>query len=401
MSGSPKYSFAQLGQQLRDRLQRDRDTRRKRREDTEKQTRRTALSGERAGLLSRRDALRAALAALAGQAPPASLSTTTVTLDQAEALATTAGTLDEITAAGAALDRAERSIGRLRTRIAERSRQTSADRIAVLKAAIEDFGRADRVRYDPAGTTDIDVRLRDTATADLDDLTDRVQRHLDRAAAGRADHQSRRRLAAARVEQLDARLADLRQDGRAAHVTLPEADRAAEAVGLLRTQLAAGQVDDVVRLSAGLERRIDGIERRIDAVVDELAERRAILTSLVRALPEVGFSVDPGSLTESSDGAIGLRAVRSSGETVAVIVEPDTDDSHRVLYTSDVLQREQRLGRGDAACASLLDLINLLQRSAGQDGVVLSTVGWEGGGQARRLPVPPPGASRARESRPW
>lgn len=410
MSRSPKYSFAQLGKKVRDQVHHDRDARHLRREAAAARRRDQLLAVARTEILQRYGPLATTLAGLGDEGLERGQA-----LEDAVRHVREAASFTELAAAAGEFEDAERGIRTVRARAAVRS-GGPADRIAALAAMIRDAD-AERGRYDPGDAITLDSRLAqlrsvaEPGDAEIDDLADRVRQHLDRVAAARAEHQEQRRRAAVRIELLAARLADLRADGQAAHVALRDGDRAGEAITMLRAQLARGELVDVLRLGAALERRVDAIEDDLDAVLDQIAERRTVLTSLVRALPAVGFSVDAGSVMESKDGAIGLRASRPGGDKVALIVEAEveTDESHRVLYASEAVQHEERTGHGSTACGSLLEIIDVLQESAGRDGIVMSPVTWEGrdghrrpaSNTSRRLSPPATESSRHEENPSW
>jgi hypothetical protein len=416
MSRSPKYSFAQLDKKVRDQVQHDRDARHLRREDAEARIRDRELAEGRTEIVQRYRTVAATLSALGPQAQDVGAGVVAVALDGALQHVREADSFTDLAAAGSELDRAERSARRLRIRTAAKPERTNTDRITVLAEMLREAA-AERARYDPGDAAALDFRVArlqkmpNPGANDVDTLAAGVLEHLDRVAASRSEHHDQRRRAVARVELLAVRLEDLRADGMAAHVPLRDGDRAREALAMLRSQLACGELADVLRLGTALERRVDAIEADLDGVIDQIAERRAVLTSLVRALPAVGFSVDAESVTESKDGAIGLRAYRPDGDTIAMIVEGETeaDDSHLVLYASDAVQREEQLGRTDTACGDLLEIIDVIQESAGRNGVIMSPVTWVGRdgrrpppqNASRRMAPPAADASRAQENPTW
>ncbi|WP_433295592.1 hypothetical protein ACQP2F_36205 [Actinoplanes sp. CA-030573] len=408
MSRSPKYSFAQLGKELRDQVQHDRDSRQARREASETRIRERVLAEGRTEIVERYRTLKATLATLGRGSQQGGADAVAAALENALRTIRAASSFTELATVAGDLDRAEHSVRSLRLRAA-------ADRTAVLAAMMAEAD-AELVRYDDGDAAALlaglaALRRSDPGAAEVDRLAARILEHLDRVAARRTEHQEQRRRAAARIELLAERLDGLLADGRTMRVPVRDGDRAGEALAMLRAQFARGELADVLRFGAALERRIDEIESGLDTVIDQIAERRTVLTSLVRALPEVGFAVEAGSVTESRDGAIGLRASRPGGDTVAVIVEAETeaDTSHRILYASEAVQREERLGHGDTACGNLLEVIDVLHESADRAGVVLSPVTWEGRdarrGPARNAPrrMTPPAAGTVRqeENRSW
>ncbi|MEU4690135.1 hypothetical protein [Actinoplanes sp. NPDC023714] len=367
MSSSPKYSFAQLGKQVHERLRRERADRRRQRDEAIDQQRRKAMARRRAAAAERQRELTGRAAAIPDVR--AALADVLPQIDRAP-------TETALAAAEDRLDDAELRIAR------HRAQAGRDDRVAVLTAQLAEFG-TERLRLDPAGAAVVETALARLRTHEqpapgaVDEVETTVRQHLQRALAERREQESRRRTAVARIDELDARLAALRHDAHEARVRVQDGDRAADALGVLRKQIAAGDVADVLRLSVRLRERIDASEAALDATIDQIGQRRAILSSLITALPDVGFAVDRASLTQNTDGAVALRARRTSGDTMAVVVEPH-DGEHRVLFDSDRLVREQRRGRGDAACAQLVEVIDELQSRAVRDGVVLGTVGWDG-----------------------
>ncbi|GLY98464.1 hypothetical protein [Actinoplanes sp. NBRC 103695] len=390
MSRSPKYSFAQMTRQIRDALRREQDVRRRRRRDAADRERRRAVTEAATRHRAGAAGLTAAAAATGRQADLAGA------LDRLGA----AGTPEELAEAVAGLDRTRRDIERLRTEAALRERASVRDKLESLRAELSRV--TDRAALDPAGAREIDAQLAGTGAADPDALAAAVGAHLDRVSAARAAAEREREEAGALVDRLADRLETLRADARVARVPLADDERAGEAIAMLHERIAARDVTEVPLLGAALSRRLDGIEDGLDEVIDQISERRAILGSLVKALPAVGFAVDAGSLTENPDGTIGLRAVRAGGEAMAVLVTAEEEGGHRVRYASETVRRETGPG---PACDSLLDVINALHVRAEHDGVVLSGVTWDGrdddpsSGGAIRLPHQTGDAVR-REARP-
>lgn len=376
MSRSPKYSFAQMSRQIRDALRREQEARRRRRQEAAEREQHRAVAGAAARH-------RAAAAALNGDAAAAGLDGRLAGVLDRLGAATTAEHLAE---AVAELDQVRRAVHRHRVEVAVRDLESTLDQLRELAGEIS--GTADRARFDP-GAYEIDAglaRLRNQvapSAADVAAFAREVTAHLDRVRAGRAQADRDRDAADDLVGRLSARLESLRADAAAARVPLTDGDRAGDAIAMLRERITAQDLAEVPDLGVALGRKLDGIEEGLDAVIDQIAERRAILGSLVKALPEVGFAVDAGSLVESPDGAIGVRAVRSTGEAVALTVTAEDEGNHRVRYASETVRREA------SACGNLLDVINVLHLSAERDGVVLSAVTWEG-----RDEDPPPGTGR-------
>jgi hypothetical protein len=296
-----------------------------------------------------------------------------------------------LTSAIERMNRAEEQFIRLRTRVAAQGRLDTAARLAALDAVLDEVKPEVRVRFDATGAAEVDTLLdpAPTTAAQVEQLSARIEQHLCLVVERRNGCEELRRRAAALVEQLTGRLAALDADAVRAKVLLPDGDAARTALGTLRGELLRERFDEVVRTGERVGRKLDEIEAELDATIDRISARRVILGSLVRALPSLGFAVDPQSLAESADGAIGLRARRVGGEGVTVVVEPADDTSDRVLYTSDRMEREERAGRPEAGCPSLLEIISEVNRSAERDGVVLSAVSWQG-----REDQPQPGAAR-------
>jgi len=386
MSRSPKYSFAQLSDKVLGQMERDREARRRRRETAEARVRDRVLAESRAEVLRRSGAV------------PGDSAAEEPSVAAARRQVREAGSLPGLEAAVHELDRAERIARRLRARAAARTGAEPAGRIAVLTEMLAEVGAEIRERFDSAGAAEVDAalaRLRSTepAEADLDDAGALVQGHLDRVAQARTRLEDRRRKAAVRVELLAGRIAGLHADARSANVPLHHGELLDEALSVVRAHFSRGEFTEVLSLGAALERRVDLVESGLDAVTDRLAERRTILTSLVRALPKVGFAVDPGSLAESEDGAILLRASRPGGDSVGVMVRDEPGTGHRVLYASEAVRREADQGRSGPACGDLIEVVDVLQHSAGRDGVMLSPVTWEGHDDPRQAP---PAAGRRR-----
>jgi hypothetical protein len=176
------------------------------------------------------------------------------------------------------------------------------------------------------------------------------------------------------LEDLDARLTSIATESAAAGVTLADLVLARDAAELVRSELADGRAAEAELLATQLSGRVTELETELDTAIEHAALRRDLLVSIVDALPGLGFAVDPGSLNERSDGSLGVRARRSGGEDMAVVVE----NTERYEYRVNYLRGGSTAVLDHRSCSSLRALAEKLNESVRGTGFDAGTVTWDG-----------------------
>lgn len=186
-----------------------------------------------------------------------------------------------------------------------------------------------------------------------------------------------RRTATALVEELEARLAGLKRDATETAVPLENLERAGSAMEFIRARLDADVPDDVLQLGGKLTDRLREVESELDSAIERISARREMLGSIVDALPTLGFAVDPESLSETSEGRIGIHAHRRTGELLAVVVEDTRRGEFRVNY----LRHTGTTGSfalDRSSCSSLSGIAEQLNDSMRDSGFEAGNVTWDG-----------------------
>lgn len=411
MSGSPKYSTVRANAARRERLERERRQREARRQAEKAKRAAAALAKRRRAAQQRATELAARCHALR-EAPgvePARLErllAATRSVEEAIGEATSDERLAAATRrlAGLATERAAVE--------AERARRLTADaqaRLALLRHSLMEPREQDARRFDRAGHRaaqhELDrldglLRSGDLAgfTARFDDAAAQIESHLRQVWTAMEQHEERLRAVAARTDELAARREALAADARAAGIEHRDLDVALDALALIRSEITADQPDDAAELARALTHRLEEIERTLDDAIDRLVLRREMLTSVVEMLPGLGFAVVPGSLTETEDGSIALRADRRTGDRLTVVVQDDAEQEHRISYLRPAAGDGVQLST--AACTSLVSLAGQLSSSLGRGGFETGELTWDDdpGEPPRPGPVQPAAAEGPRRA---
>lgn len=211
-----------------------------------------------------------------------------------------------------------------------------------------------------------------------DGATATVNEHVRAVREGMTRHADLGRQLTARRADLAGRIADLESDAAAAGTTLYDLGLARETADYIAERLGADDLEGAAVLATRLGDRLSGLERDLDLAIDRTTARREMLGAIVDALPRLGFAVDPASMIETPDGAIGIQATRSGGASLAVVVQGNADE-HRVSYLTKASPgqpadvREMSAG----ACGSLIDLAEAVNASIETTGFAVGEVTWD------------------------
>jgi hypothetical protein len=405
MSTSPKYttvspSEARRQQEARERAERERRRREEeaRRLAAERSAAQQAVRARLRGVVEQADRVRAE--AVAVDSPlVADVDRACAALAAHERAISAAQDAQGVTAALREVERSRRALADLRARVLTPHRREAVARIDALDAMIAEFDLAERNESDRAGAGLVDQR-RDEArrrvaidplgsTEQIDRLAAAVGSHVHNILARRAEQDELRQEAEASVEHLGRRLAALESEAAAVGVPFAARIDAQAALAEMAGLVGAGHHADARSRAARVAAAISAAESHLDSEIQGLAQRRDLMTSIVGALPDLGFAVDPASLEQTTDGALYLRAHRADGEELKVLVE-EVEGNATIRYTTDAMLRAVD-GAGDGtgvaeACDSLVGLIEKLGERTRRDGFTTGPVGWDPPRQARRLP---------------
>lgn len=223
-----------------------------------------------------------------------------------------------------------------------------------------------------------DVRRALNQASTVDDVSAAVRR-LDEVSGMTeqlAQYAEQRRTAENRLTELEARLLGLVADADETDVPLEDLTLAREALEFIRSEADTAPPLEILELTGQLAGRLNDVERDLDAAIERISARREMLTSIVDALPTLGFSIDVGSLLERPDGSIGIQAHRRTGESLAVVVEDGHRDEHRVNYLRETGTGTAVLDR--QACSELSGLAEQLNESVRGTGFEAAAVSWDG-----------------------
>ncbi len=367
MGGSPKYTAVGSGEERLRQAAVERAARERRRREQERRARAAAVAGAQRRARARADEVNERLVRLAGlqrgPADPSLLSTidrVRVDLAAAGRAIEPAQDLHAVNEAVRAIEAADRSLVDLQTRIL-----AAQQRVDALAGMLDEVALPLRTRHDPAGAGEVDrllVQARGHVTSGLlDTLAARVGRHLETVLCRRAELDEQRADAIEAVARLRERLVVLGADAEAVGVDLADGDGARAGVDHLAALLESAEFAQVLRAAPGVADRIVALESTLDLSIRCLIERRALLTSIVSALPGLGFEVDEATLQESGEGTVVLRAHRRD-EGLTVLVRGGGPGRAEVLYAMD----------GDSG--ALGDVIEALREQATRDGFEVGAV---------------------------
>jgi hypothetical protein len=192
-----------------------------------------------------------------------------------------------------------------------------------------------------------------------------------------ARHAEQRRAAESLLTELGARLTGLLSDATETAIPLQELTLAGEAWQYIRSELDADRPHETLELAGLLEVRLNEIEQALDSAIERISARREMLASIVDALPTLGFSIEPDSFLERTDGSIGVQARRRTGEPLAVVVEDVRTDEYRVNYLRDT-GAGGAVALGRKACSALFDVAEQLNESVRRTGFDAGALTWDG-----------------------
>ena len=314
----------------------------------------------------------------------------------------------EVSAALRQLDEADQRISQAEAEAQQNRQSAAAERLDHLSKVMAGIEPTARQRFDPAGTAATNRLIGELkALAERDDIAAfsaradgaaaAVSEHVRVVTEGLAKHADLSRQLTARHADLAGRIADLESDAAAASVPLGDLGLAADTLDYIADKLNADDLEEAAGLAARLGDRLNGLERDLDLAIDRLTARREMLGAIIDALPRLGFAVDPASMIESPDGAIGIQATRSSGASLAVVVQDNDEDEHRVSYLTEAsLGQAPGVSEMSAgACDSLIALAEAVNTSIGTAGFDVGQVTWDDQGDR-----PPPGHGARRPVQP-
>jgi hypothetical protein len=401
MSGSPKYNTVSSSEQRRRQAEQARRERERQRREQERQRQAAALEEARRQALRRATELAERVTALRREGAAAGLAgvgaTAGTRLAEAQDAVRRAGTPKKMAAAALAVEQCERTLVTARHEIEAHRRQVAGERVAAVARQLAEVPAEVRTRWDPVGADEAEQlltvarRYADKAPAESDPraaaAADAVREHLDRVLGLRAEHESRVAAADRAVAEVRARLATLRADAEQTRVPLLDGPEAEQRLAALTEAVRAGDADRVLAGLPELGRVLDRAEARLDAHIDRVVERRELLNSIIRALPEAGFAVDRESYQQRADGAMELRADSPAGQQFAVLLRDGGTGGTEVLYTTDTMAGAVVAGpAAGGACGSLLGVIEQLSAEARRDGFEPGTVHWDDDEDGSRPP---------------
>jgi len=390
MSKSPKYNRVGNGERRRQRLERQRQEREQRRREEEARQAKARLNAARTEALSRLAGVEASCTALAAEAdmPRDGVQPLLAELRRLRAAVNAAsGAADVNTALRGLSDVEERRAAAEAVLMQQRVDDADAQ-LDVVRGLISSLDAADRRRFDEAGATEVDAQIEELAAALAAGNTEgfaaratrvqnRVLDHRGAVAAAAAQHAETLRNAQDALARLRARHSGLTADARGAKVRLEELDLAAQAIEVVSVEIAADRPTEALAVARKLATRMDGVERDLDQTIDRLTARREMLSSVVEALPGLGFTVDTRSLVEEDDGSIAIQARRLSGEPLAVVVQDGLDDVHRINYLLETSVGVLDGSLDGSACTNLAGLARELNSHIESDGFQPGQVTWD------------------------
>ncbi|TCO48022.1 hypothetical protein [Actinocrispum wychmicini] len=387
MSRSPKYSAVRTNEARRQQLERERAERERRR--NAERARRAALALAKARTEANRELASVSdrCARLRNQpsAADTDLEPMTTVLDVARRAIEIASSSAEMTAALQKLRDVDRMRVATEAEVLRRSERNAARKLAALRRILDETDSAERVRFDPVRSQEVDRAVTALASAldrgdlrtferDGDALLTKVREHRIEVSNQAALYAERRTEALVLSEEIAARITALVADAAAAEIVLEDLEIAGEVLERVQSDLAADRLDDARGLADRLMTRLDDVEQSLDSAIERITARREILGSIVDVLPRMGFAVDPRSVVRGSDGSIGLHANRMSGESLMVVVQEDAGE-HRINYMREAGSGQPIEGR---ACTSLRELAEDLNSSVRREGFDTGPVTWDG-----------------------
>ncbi|NJP43280.1 hypothetical protein [Actinacidiphila epipremni] len=409
MSGSPKYSRAQLDQRRQQQLA---EARRRREEAAlrkQEKERVRRVRAEQAALRDRHTALAARAAAQRAGAADAGLARrhTDLTAALSALAAAIAAASDDagLAAARNGVEAAEADSAALAVAVsAHLAREQRGAAVAALRASADAV--PDRAEMDPAGARDTDLAFAEAERqvgsgerfpAAHRRLAAAVESHLARARERREELARARRAAAQAEQALTALLTE-------AEESAAELAGRAAAAELLRDLAAASRAADVPamdRLTALAASTTAALATAFDGWLDELACTGIILDAISRALPQAGLRLEAGSVQQVGTGSM-LTAVRAGGERVVLAVVPDGAGGAQLVYEAEGNDFTTRVTADGtvAACDLTAEVLEQFQQALEPEGVAAGELDWKGkperppAREAKQLP-----GTRRREQR--
>lgn len=410
MSGSPKYSSAELDrirqQQLAEqRRQREELARVKRQRELARRVRTEGrkLTAQHSALAARVAAQRAG--ALAADASSRHVELTTALTALADAIASASDDA-ALEAAWSALAAAEQASTALDVAVsAALTRQEHAAALAALESGLGAI--ADRAELDPQGAQEVAATLR-RARQELGSparfpaarlrAAEAAEEHLRRARERREELARARRQAEQAHQELTALLSEAEQAG----AELEGLDTAGTLLGALTGAVGSGNLLEMTRLTGLARDRLAAFGTAFDTWLDELACAEIILDAVRRALPAAGLRLEPDSVKSVGTSSM-LTARRASGDRIVMAVVPDGPGGAQLVYEAeghDFVTRLSADGTEDSRCDLTAEVLEQFHEALAPQGVRAGDLDWAGkperppAREAKQLPT-----SRSREQR--
>ena len=396
MSGSPKYSFAELDRMRQQQLAEQRRHREEQARLKRQQERARRVQFERKNLTIRHAAL---VARVAGQRHGAQASGETNRHTQLTTMLTTlAGSIAAVSdepsleAARSALATAEQTATALDVAVsAALARQERSAALAALEAGLAAF--PDRAELDPEGAKEVAAAL-DEARRQVGSpgrfpaarvtAADTAERHLRRA------HERREELARARrqAEQAHQELSSLVTEAEQAGAELDDLEAAGPLLRRLTVAADRGDVPEITRLTRQARDQLATLTTDFDAWLDELACTQIVLDAVRRALPAAGLRLEPDSVQSDGTSSM-LTARRASGDRIVMAVVPDGSGGAQLVYEAeghDFVTRLSATGE-EQSCDLTAEVLERFQEALEPEGVRAGELTWDGKGKPERPPA--------------
>lgn len=398
MSDSPKYCTARLSRERQEALDRERARRgvERRRAAEEKQRRDRAARVE--GQQARRAEMERRCRALQERA------------GRARVQSRAAGLLSALDAAGRALSAAstEPEVARQRSaldtvqeRIVELERDVIAviardERTEVVRALQAQAGQVDAdlgAHFDAAGARaaaraldELAAQLREGRFEDFDndraEAARTVARHAAEVAGRHAHWQAVREQALALGGELASAYRALQREARNCEMPAAQVAALEAAAVALERRLDREAFEETAAAEPALRVELEAATARVEDWLERRARRETVLAALAEALPALGFSVDPRSLSLAVPGEelTVLRAYRAAGGELEVKVGHDPGGGEEIYYDMAGFPHQAEVVGGTKVktCDELEGLLETLHASVRDQGVELGELDWDG-----------------------
>lgn len=403
MSGSPKYSQAQLERERREQLERERE----RKAAEEARIRAAAAERER---LQRLENLKnqsiaqtqAIITKIQQKSPEIYPQDSSELAKRGQNLLNSLrgvateyqlqNTIQELPKIEQELDRA---ISRKRRDDEEKKRKAELEKqqfeLEELEREIAQIPQTDAIKFDRAGRTAAQTALSalrsaiasgnpQTARSPLNTATAAVEQHIASVARNRAQWQQQKAAAEQALGELEALIAGLRTDPVALRWQIHLIDELAAQLPTGIAAIEAEQFDQPALILAAAKTQEQQIIATANAAQIQADQRDYIAKSIAETLAEMGFFVNEPQLEDSRypNAALILKAATNSGKGISISVPVEGE----VWYNVDGYSKttEAAVGGGTAAVCDEAEqvLTEMHDRLGAEFGINMSEVTWEG-----------------------